>query len=55
MGPTNFEKLKETFKRETGLDPKDNMQTYVAYYQAKMIELALEVYCKVNKISIGGR
>ncbi len=48
---TNFEILKDQFKKETNLDWKDNVAVYIAYYQAKMIEQFANGYYAVNKIS----
>ena len=39
----NFEKLKPLFKKETGLDWKTNLQTYIMYYNAKTSDLNWQV------------
>lgn len=49
----NFETLKTTYKKETGLSWDANIQAYIAYYNAKIMETFLQAYCQVNKIQAG--
>lgn len=34
----NFERFKNDFRLNTGLDPKTNMDTYIQYYQARILD-----------------
>ncbi len=36
--PTKFETLKGEFKTQTDLDPKTNVDTYIQYVQARLLE-----------------
>lgn len=46
---SNFERLKGEFLKETGQSWNNNIATYIAYYQAKMIEALLQIYSDKNK------
>lgn len=52
---TNFEKLKDQFKKDTGKEWNEDISVYIAYYQAQMIENFVSGYYVVNKIQMGGR
>jgi len=39
----NFEKYKEAFKKDTGLDWKDNLELYIKYYHAVVQDKTFQV------------
>ncbi len=43
LNDKNFSNLKVAFTKETGLDAATNMQTYIAYYQARMIDTQTQI------------
>lgn len=52
---SNFDKLKPTFKQETGKNWNDDLQAYIMYYQAKMIEMLANGYYTAHKLQSGHR
>ena len=43
----NFEGLKKEFQKETGLDPKTNIEVYIQYYQARMIDTQMQIQASI--------
>lgn len=43
LNDQNFQKLKVTFKKETGIEAKDDMALYIAYFHAKTSDLQMQL------------